>query len=108
MSPARSISAQRLSTGTGLTTGAGPAVAMALLSAADATEADAASLGVAMLTSGFVVMPMANFTGNVYTRRLPAPAAIVAPVAVNTVPPAAPVSAPQLAAPVATHVAFPV
>ncbi len=38
---------------------------IALLSDADATEADAGSLAVAMLTSGFVVMPTANFTGSV-------------------------------------------
>src|SRR5450755_3233874 len=101
MIAARSDNAQRLSTGMGV---AGPC-ARTLLSDAEATETDAGSVAVAMLTSGLVVMPTAKRTGSVNTRRLPAPAAIVAPVTVNVVPPEIPVTVPHVAVPDGTQVA---
>jgi hypothetical protein len=53
-------------------------------------------------------MPTANLTGSVNTRRLAAPAAIVALVAVKLLPPVVPVKVPHVAVPAATHVAVPV
>ena len=67
---------------------------------------DAGSVAVAVLTSGFVDMPEANATGTVNTILLAPPAPMVAPVVPNVDCPVVPVTAPQVAAPVGTHVAF--
>ena len=67
---------------------------------------DAGSVAVAVFTSGFVVMPAANFTGTVKISELAAPAAIVAFVVPKLVCPVVPVTVPQVAAPTAAHVAF--
>src|SRR5437762_12187115 len=66
-----------------------------------ATLAAAGALAVAVLVICDAFRPTAKSTGSEYTRRLPAPAAIVAPVAVKLVPPATPLMLPQVADPVA-------
>ena len=68
---------------------------------------DVGSLAVTVLTSGLVTIPAANATGAVNVRKLPAPAAMLAPVVPKLVCPVVPVTAPQFAAPDPTHVALP-
>ena len=67
---------------------------------------DAGSVAVAVLTSGFVVMPGANATGTVNVSALPAPAPTVAAVVPKLVWPESPVTAPHTDVPAATHVTF--
>ena len=63
-------------------------------------------MAVAVLSSGSVDRPAAKATGAVNTSELPTPAAICAPVAPNAFWPVVPVTAPQLAAPMAAQVAL--
>jgi hypothetical protein len=77
----------------------------ASLSEAFAVAPDAASAIDAPLTSGSVASDAAKATGSINVRVLPAPAATKAPVTEKVDCPAAPLSVPQLALPLATHVA---
>src|SRR5690242_12398130 len=69
---------------------------------------DARSSAVAVFTSGLVDMPVANDTGAVSRRPLPAPLATNAPVAPNASCPALPVTVPHDDVPLAVHVTVPV
>ncbi len=76
------------------------------LSAPFAVIPVATSVALAVLMSGFVVMPAAKPTGAVNTIVLPAPASTRADVAPKLACPVVPVTVPQLDVPFATHVAF--
>ena len=66
----------------------------------------ATSVAVAVLISGFVVIPAAKATGTVNTIALAAPALTRAAVAPKFVWPVVPVTVPQLDVPPGAHVAF--
>ena len=66
-----------------------------------------ASVAVAVLTSGFVVMPAANATGTLNTSEFPAPASTRAASAPKLVCPVIPLTVPQAEVPVALQITLP-